>query len=354
MRWKFNRCIIIILISIICIHSDELSTLNEQFITTYVRARDHLVSLISPLIICNGDNIILNYRGQRFEEQVIPKLYHDLKTISHIPFKIYLTLMFNTGNISENNSIELQRYLESIHRIRKSLHFSNDSLQNQYDIIDLSIKYLEGILSTKFVHENQLRKFCQQAQHLFLSNIELAAQLHLDLLDEKVRVWYYDRFNQTERDELKVVIMGPKTARHGFLEKTYFYHLIGEKKEGKRIIYVENADTEEKALEVLGVWLLDAEAGATFFDGDTERLHQTYLVMQPKDTSSDCLKNQKKIYKRNILMKENLVFLCLKIVIYFCFRYNSTNILFIRSKYICRSVHIYLSYSNHQSIINNQ
>jgi hypothetical protein len=278
MKWKTNLLITFIFKSIVCIYSDELFSLNEQFLSTYDRALHYLVSFVSPLIICNRDDAIIIHRGQRFQEQVIPKLYHDLKSISHIPFKIYLTVMFNSGNLTKDNYIELKQYLQDIRSIRNSIQFPLHIQKTQYEIIDLSIEYLQRILKTKFIDEIQLKDFCRQARDLFSMNIELAASAQLDMLDSKIRPWYQDRFNETERKSLKVLIMGPKTARHGYVEKTYFYKLLGDKHEGKHIIYAENIDNEQKALEILGIWLLDAEASASFFDGDTERLHRDLLA----------------------------------------------------------------------------
>lgn len=278
MKWKNNLLITIIFTSIVHIHSDELFNLNEQFIATYDRTRNYLVSMLNPLIICIKDKAIIIHRGKRYEEQVVPKLYHDLKSLSHVPFKIYLTVMFNSGNLSETNSIELQQYLEKIRSIRNSIHFPSDIQKTQYEILDLSIEYIQTILKTKFIDEIQLKNFCQQARHLFSINIEIAARAHLDMLDEKIRPWYQNRFNDTERNSLQVLITGSKTARHGSTEKAYFYKLLGERHEGKHIIYVENIDDEQKISEILGVWLLDAKASAMFFDGDIERLHRDILA----------------------------------------------------------------------------
>ena len=262
---------------ILSIHCDELAKLNEQFISTYNRARDHLISHLDPLIICNADNVVIIHRGKRFEEQVTPKLYHDLKSISHIPFKIYLTLLLDNEHLSDEIHNELEQYLRELHSQRKSLEFPAEILQTQYEIIDLSIEYLQEILKTKLIDRNRLKTFCQQAHNLFSKNIDLAAKLALNMLDFKIRPWYQTQFNQTERDRLKVVITGPQTARHGYLVKSYFYALLHESHEGNHIIFAENIDTEQKALEVLGVWLLDAQAGQSFFNGDGERLHRDLL-----------------------------------------------------------------------------
>ncbi|CAF1249937.1 unnamed protein product [Adineta steineri] len=129
MTWNNHLLLIFIFTSIISIYSDELSDLNKKFISTYDHARDYLISITNPLIICNGDDVII------------------------------------------------------IHR-----------------------------------------------------------------------------------------------ARYGYIEKTYFYTLLGERHEGNHIIYAENIDNEQRALEILGVWVLDARASASFFSGDSERLHRDVLA----------------------------------------------------------------------------
>ena len=65
----------------ICVHADFLDSFNEDFRATYDSAWQHVISLVHPVIICHGDDAIIMYRGQRLEERVIPKLYHDLKAI---------------------------------------------------------------------------------------------------------------------------------------------------------------------------------------------------------------------------------------------------------------------------------
>ncbi|CAF3527403.1 unnamed protein product [Rotaria socialis] len=278
MTWKYMMLITLIFTSIIYVHSDALYDLNEQFLAAYDRARDHLISTISPIIICTGDTATVLHRGQRYEEQVIPKLYHDLKSISHIPLTIYLRLLFNSGNLSDSKYIELKQYLRDIRSLRNSIQFPTYTQQNQDDIVDLSIEYLRTVLKRKFVDKLQLKTYCQQIQTLFSINIELAARMHLDMLDSKIRPWYQHHFNDTERNSLRILIMGPKTARHGFLTKEYFYTLIGERHEGKHIIYVESVDNEQQALKILGAWLLDAQTSTTFYDGDSERLHRDLLA----------------------------------------------------------------------------
>ena len=266
----------ILLISWPCFNTDFLQDFNQEFRNKYAQARMTKISRTEPLIICNGDNVTIIHRGKRFEEQVIPKLYHDLKSISHIPLTIYLKLMFTQGNLSKELSNELKEYSQSIRSIRQSIRFSMDIEENQYDIIDLSLSFLRNILQSNYIDQNQLKEFCQQMQTYLTININLAARAQLDMLYDKIEPWYHKRFNGTERQLMKIIIIGPKTVRHGHIEKVFFFTLLGEHFEGKHITYVENVEDEDKALEVLGTWYLDEDASTNFF-GDPQRLHRDLL-----------------------------------------------------------------------------
>ncbi|CAF0851918.1 unnamed protein product [Didymodactylos carnosus] len=272
-----------------------LLDLNTQFLNNYQRAKGHITNNIDPLIILNGDFAILSHNKQRIEEKVIPKLYHDLKTISHIPFNIYLLLIFDVKHkLSTNKTVELKQYLKDLRHIRLQLNkfdfHSHKMDKNQYQIIDLSIDYIRNILKTKRIDNNNLNEFCIKARSLFTINIEYAAQIHLDMLHSKVGKWYNIRFNETEKQHTKILIFGMKTARHGHLEKSYFYRLFGEKREGNHILYIENMSEEQQGIDILGTWILDSKASSTFF-GNKEHLHQDVLMDASK-------KYIKKLFKK--------------------------------------------------------
>ena len=184
--------------------------------------------------------------------------------------------MFDRGNLSADHFIAMKQYLHTTQLIRNSIRFSSDLQQSQYDLLDLSIEYLRRILKSKWIDPIVLKDFCQRAQKYFSINVDLPARAQLNILHSKIEPWYRLRFSDTERRSLKIVIIGPKTVRHGHLEKICFYELLREHHEGRHIIYAESVDDEQQALQILGTWLLDAQAGRNFFD-DKERLHRDLL-----------------------------------------------------------------------------
>ena len=56
----------------------------------------------------------------------------------------------------------------------------------------------------------------------------------------------------------------------------YFARLLGEKGEGKRVLYAEAIFDEARALNLLGTKLIDTRIGEDFFD-DPLRMHRDLL-----------------------------------------------------------------------------
>jgi hypothetical protein len=149
-------------------------------------------------------------------------------------------------------------------------------MRMQYDIIDLSIDYLRSLLESEHVNQTFLKEFCLKARIMFTANLDRAARSQLDFLHSIVYPWYTQLFNETERQALKVLILGSKSIREGCVSKLYFYELLDEHYEGKRILYAENTFDELRAMTILGSWLLDAYAGNAFYD-DSSRLHRDLM-----------------------------------------------------------------------------
>jgi hypothetical protein len=70
--------------------------------------------------------------------------------------------------------------------------------------------------------------------------------------------------------------MGSQLPRKDNLAVQYFARLLGEKGEGKRIVYAEAIFDEAKALALLGTRRIDTRIGEDFFD-DPLRMHRDLL-----------------------------------------------------------------------------
>jgi hypothetical protein len=259
--------------------ADPLIDLNQAFREAYAHCRQTLVSRNGPVIVVEGDNLVLLNNGKRLEAKVVPDVYHTLKAVSHIPLAAYVMLLPVVDAPLDEKSLEgLRAYRQRVaqaERVLKDRGLSEESLLRQQEIIHAALRFLDTALDRKQVGADELCKFTRELGSKLLANAADAARAELDALEEQVRAWRATLI-EDEWKNLHVVVMGSALPRQGNLATQYFARLLGEKGEGRRIVYAESIFEEPRALNLLGTHLLDTRIGAAFFD-DAERMHRDLL-----------------------------------------------------------------------------
>lgn len=265
--------------------NDQFDQFNARFINAYQQARIRVLKSIDPVVYATAESVTFVHRGQETVVSVIPRIYHNVKTISHVPFAIYLFLFDPSSshrNVTSSELETLKSYLSELHRMRKLITISDflsdeKLLRRQYNILDQSVDYLRSVIRSKYLNRTALKHFCHKAQRSFSENVALAARAQLDQLHATVYPWYQNVLNETERQTVQVVISGPKPPRDGFVTKQYFEKLLGGGSlEGKRILYAENVYESKAVSNLLAAWILDRHAAEAFFH-DATRLHRDLL-----------------------------------------------------------------------------
>src|SRR5262249_18003502 len=102
-----------------------------------------------------------------------------------------------------------------------------------------------------------------------------AARAQLKILDERVRALRASLTDE-EWSRLTVIVLGSQLPRKNNLGVQYFARLLGVPGEAPRIIYAEGLGTEQRALDLLGTYLVDTRVGTAFFD-DSTRMYRDLL-----------------------------------------------------------------------------
>src|SRR5262249_60151660 len=71
---------------------EPLVDLNHTFRAAYARARQETLARTGPVIVVEGDNLVLLRQGKRTEVKFMPERYHTLKTVAHVPLALYALL----------------------------------------------------------------------------------------------------------------------------------------------------------------------------------------------------------------------------------------------------------------------
>jgi len=257
-----------------------LDTLNGEFRTEYQQALAATLAQPGPMILEEGDNLILVRNGERTSVNIKPAGYHELKAVAHIPLALYVMLSFPPETtISADRRERLQHYHDLMISAYESLprrHFTPVQLQRQKMIFNAGLELLRRALGTGEVSAAALKIFTRTVSPILLSNVADATALEMRELYATTAAWK-KQLTPAEWNSLHVVMMGPHMPRDQECSIQFFERLFHEREEGERIIYAESLWNEKDALNLLATHVVDESAGQAFF-GDPMRMHRDLLA----------------------------------------------------------------------------
>ncbi len=226
-----------------------------------------------------GDALIFMRDGERKERPLVPSDYHRLKALSHIPLALQVKLMPLAGqHLSSADLDALKTYRETLHQAMTEVEKTDlppAALARSRRIAAASWLLLESTLQKESVSEKSLRAYLRFMSPLVLAEARDAAAMQLKALDDAMQAWRQD-LKPEEWRGFHVVVMGAHMAREQEIAMQYFLKLTHEKREGRRVIFLEGQWDEAKALDLLATHLVDGDVGRDFF-GDPMRMHRDLL-----------------------------------------------------------------------------
>jgi hypothetical protein len=253
--------------------------LNAAARESYAAARALALKSDQPIFLVT-DTVTL-IRGEDLGSlPYSPPIYHELKSISHLPLGVY------SASIGLIESPTEQRWIERLKTLRKQVDSAEIELTKasltdsqrarQQTILSLSRTYLDDTLMRKSTDMASMSRYARSLAPYLLGNATDAAKVQIDALDLAVRE-LSKKLKPGEFEKAIAVITGPKTPREGNLQFQYFVYAFGPGTAGTRVIYMESIFDREAALGVLRTVLNDRMASQAFF-GDTYRLERDMMA----------------------------------------------------------------------------
>lgn len=259
---------------------DPLVALNDSFRAAYAAARTESLHQADPVILVEGDTVVLRHKGKRVEAPFTPPIYHDLKAVAHIPLAVFVLLEpYGDGPLSDERLAAIRRYRELLPAVRDAVAkrgFTGAVLERQYRLIKDSDDFLDGVLKQKESRKADVAAFTRRMGPVVMENAAEAARAQIDELHRQVMGWRKD-LTADEWRRLRVVVMGSHMPRDGNLAMQYFTRVLDEPVDDRRLMYAESVWDEAAALKLVGTSVLDTRIGADFF-GDELRMHRDLLA----------------------------------------------------------------------------
>jgi hypothetical protein len=269
-------------------YSRVINDLNEAFHHNYSlaiqKSYERLGLRHTPVIIVSGDHVTLFHDGKQEMVSIIPTLYQQVKSISHVSFGIFVTLANNGfGPLEEKAHADLTRQLALIQQgleILDQLAIPSEFIALQRDTLNSAADIVRDVLKSGVVEEEGLKAFGQISAPLYLDNAALAARLELDALHHVIGRWR-GQLGPEEWEHVYVVICAAHQARYRETTRQYFQRLFHEIMSAdanyeNRVIYAEHIHDNDAALHLLARHLVDQKASIALF-GDRTRLQEDLM-----------------------------------------------------------------------------
>lgn len=270
-------------------YEDAITDLNRAFHESYNnlihKTYETLGKKTTPVIVMFHEDVILFHNGKEEKINVIPKLYHYVKSIGHVSFGIYVTLMDNGyGPIRADIKERLEQQRELIERGLKYLEF--DPLPMKYVkthrlLLESARDMISWVLAAGKVEKSKVIEYCDLSAPLYLEGAALGAELEIDTLHDTVMNWR-DRVGEEIWDNLYVVVCAAHQGRYRETTLQYFQRLLYEKQGSgaeneDRVVYAEHINDPKAAVELLARHIVDQRASIDLFKSPT-RLQQDLMA----------------------------------------------------------------------------
>lgn len=257
---------------------EQLNTLARQH---YRAGVDAEIASLGPVVIFNGDEVILRKGKARTAVPVVPRDYALTKTVSHAALGTHSVLARHANGqpLTEKAAAEVKAFREAVAKCPAAVEkceLDADGLARQKRILGGAVAFLDKVLADGKVTADALNSYCRAARPDLLANASVAARAQVNAMHKQMLVWKKE-MSAEDWKTLRVVVQGSQFPRKDHLGVQYFARLLGELGEGRRIVYAESLWEEDRALALLGRRETEGRLGETFF-GDGARLHRDFLA----------------------------------------------------------------------------
>jgi hypothetical protein len=259
----------------------ELKEMNQLARQKYNAVIEVELTSLGPVVIFNGDALILRKGKERTVVPVVPNEYALTKSIAHAALGTHSLIVphANGQPLPDRVITEVKEFRTVVAKcpeVVEKCALDADTLARQKRILGAVVAFLDKVLADGKVTAESLNALCRATRPDLLANASTAARTQLQAMHKQMLAWKKE-LTAEEWKSLKVIVQGGQIPRKDHLGVQYFARLLGEPGEGRRIVYAESLWEEESAVRLLARGATETRLGEAFF-ADGSRLHRDFLA----------------------------------------------------------------------------
>jgi hypothetical protein len=269
-----------------------LGKLNEYFHTDYNRVLAAHVERLKaePVLWMKGTQLVIQNHHAEQKYSVVGGSYHALKSISHAPFLLVVTLLGNEGpDLTETSRKSLLHQRQLIADVLAALASATprerpqvpaELMAQEQALLKTTSALIDEVLASGPPSRERLESFAMGVRPSIRANLKAAARELLENLHQRVTVFRAE-IGEEQWARVRVVVSVARQARAREISVQYFERILGEymregASEEDRLVVSEDFNRGD-TFERLAAHVLDQEA-ATILLGDPKRLQSDALA----------------------------------------------------------------------------
>ncbi len=246
--------------------------LDLEFRDLYASARSATLAKFGPIVVVDRDALILIHEGRREVVAVIPPVFHQWKSIAHVPLSLEVALAScGNGPIDADRLCRLRSLRSRIEDLERALDdagFSPERAAQAKTLVQRSAAFLDEVLASGRSDSSALNRVTREAGPIAMALVGDAARAEIDAYRSQLSTWRRV-LNQDQWASLRVVVRGVAMPRRHNTAVQFFAKLLDLPGESPRLVYAEGLADEAQALDLLATHALDGELGRAFFADDS-------------------------------------------------------------------------------------
>jgi hypothetical protein len=268
-----------------------LGKLNEHFHTDYDRVLAAHVERLKagPVLWMRGTQLILLSQGTERKHSVAGGTYHALKSISHAPFLLAVTLVGNEGPaLTDTARASLVQQRQLVADALSALTSADpeqrppvpaELVEQEQALLKATAAMIEEVLASGPPSRQRFEAFAASVRPTIHANFKGAARELLTNLHQRVTE-FRKELGDEQWARIHVVVSVAHQSRAREISVQYFERVLGERMgegasaEGR--LFVAEEFNRGQVIDQLAAHVLDQEAGAILL-GDPKRLQSDAL-----------------------------------------------------------------------------
>ena len=250
-----------------------LQALDDAAIAAYVAGRAETFANHDGPVIVVGEDMVLIANGTEKHADYTAEGYTELKTVAHITLGVVGLLHPYAEDAKSRVAAwkplleTLLERVEAVKPILDQLDLGADAKARDRFMVERMTGFMQKALAQESYTMEELTSAARDVAPYLLASATDAAKFQIDRMDGIVKQWRAE-FSPEEWSRLRVMVLGPRMPRNGYVQLAYFRFLMGEEALGKTLIYGENIFDQKGAIGLLSTILQDRAIGEIAFNDE--------------------------------------------------------------------------------------